>query len=187
MARQIDTTKGVDPENAAAMGMAPRSRRNMREDDARSSRAAKKRRDKFYVPPENVPPGWCVEWKRVSVLGQPESVEYQIEVAEAGWKPADPKQFPTLMPEGYDGKTIDRGGMRLMMRPAHMKKESRKLDYEDAINQVKDKLAEIGMTGAGELPRKVQGLSREWDRPAGRMIPDDDGNDPAPYEKFEGE
>ena len=84
-------------------------------------------------------------------------------------------------------KAIKRGGMVLMIRPAHMKAEARKFDKEEATNQVRDKLTEIGMTGDGELPRKVQGFSREWDRPAGRMVPEDDGSDGADsYEQHEG-
>ena len=184
MARQLDTSQGMDPENAKALGLAPRGRGNIRENDARNKRAARKNRDKFYVPPEAIPAGWVVEWKRVSCLGRPEEVDYQMDMADGGWKNADPKQFPMLTPEGFDGKTIERGGCRLMIRPAHMKKEARKLDHEEALGQVRDKLTEIGMTGAGEAPRKVQGVNREWDRPAGRMIPDDNGADP--YEEIEG-
>ncbi len=184
MARQVDTSQQMDPDNAAALSGAPRTRKNIREDDARNSRRARKNKDKFYVPPEAVPKGWCVEWKRVSCYGKPEEVDYSIDLADGGWKPADSKNFPMLMPEGYEGKTIDRGGMRLYIRPAHLKKEAQKLDLEEARAQVRDKLTEIGMTGANELPRKVQGLSREWDRPVGRAIPDDEGNDS--YEQHEG-
>lgn len=186
MARTLDKSQGIDPENAAALGGAPRSRRNTRENDARNSRAARKRRDKFFVPAEAIPPGWCVEWKRVTCYGKPEEVDYSMDLAEQGWKIATPKQFPMLVPEGFDGQTIERGGMRLYIRPAHMKKESARLDYEEATAQVRDKLNEIGMTGEGELPRKVQGFNREWDRPAGRMIPDDDGAEPSQYEQHEG-
>lgn len=179
MARIVDPSQGLDPENAAAL--APRAKRNIRDNDARNSRMARKRRDKFYVPQDAVPKGWAVEWKRKSCLGRPEEPDYQMDLAEVGWKYADPKQFPMLVPEGHEGRTIERGGMVLMIRPAHMKKEAQKLDREEALDQVRDKLKEIGMTGAGELPRRVQTFSRDLERPAGRMIPDDDGED-AEYE-----
>ena len=184
MARNLDASKGMDPENAAVI--AGRSQSNIRKDDTRNSRAMRKRKDKFYVPPEAIPKGWVVEWKRVTCYGQPEEVDYSMDLAEGGWKNADPKQFPMLVPPDFAGKTVDRGGCRLMIRPSHMKKKALELDYEDATNQVRDKLNEIGMTGQGEAPRKVTGLNREWDRvPSGRMIPDDDGADPV-YEQHEG-
>lgn len=177
MARQVDTSQGLDPENAAVLSGAPRGRRNIRENDARNTRAARKRRDKFYVPPTAIPSGWVVEWKRESCLGRPEEADYQMELQEVGWKYADPKQYPMLVPEGYADKVIRRGGMVLMTRPQHMKKEAQKLDREEALGQVRDKLTEIGMTGSGELPRRVQAFNRDFERPAGRMIPDDDGEE----------
>lgn len=176
MARNLDPSQGIDPENAAALGAAPRSRRNIRENDARNSRMARKRRNKFFVPPEAIPAGWAVEWKRKTCLGRPEEADYQMDLSDAGWKYATTAMFPMLVPEGYEGKTIERGGMVLMIRPAKMKKEAHKLDHEEALDQVRDKLNEIGMTADGEMPRKVQGFNREYDRPA-RMIPADDGED----------
>lgn len=175
MTRQVESTGGMDPENAAALGLAPRQRTSIREDDTRNSRRARKGKDKFFVPPEAIPKGWAVEWKRVSCLGKQEEVDYFMDMGEAGWKPATPAQFPMLVPPDFKGDTIERGGMRLYMRPARMKKESLKLDYEEAQGQVRDKLTEIGMTGDGEMPRKVTAFNRDWDRPAGRMIPDDNG------------
>lgn len=182
MARLIDSSQGIDPENKAALAGAPRNRANIRENDARNTRMARKRRDKFYVPPAAIPPGWVVEWKRESCLGRPEEADYQMDLQEVGWKFADPKQYPMLVPEGSTDKVIRRGGLVLMTRPAHMKKSAQKLDREEALGQVRDKLTELGMTASGELPRRVQGLTREFDRPAGRMIPDDDGE----YEEHEG-
>lgn len=186
MPRHIDTSQGMDPENAAALSGAPRARVNIRENGTRDIGSRRRRKDKFYVPPEAIPKGWCVEWKRVSCLGMKEEVDYEMDLYDAGWKPASPSQFSMLIPEGFEGKTIDRGGMRLYIRPAHMKKEAQRLDHEEAVGQVRDKLQEIGFTAPGEAPRKVQTFSREWDRPASRMVPEDDGNEPAPYEEHEG-
>lgn len=176
MARQIDTTQGLDPENAAVLSAAPRSRGNIRENDARNSRSMNKRKDKFYVPLEAIPAGWVVEWKRESCLGRPEEADYQMELQGTGWKYADPKVYPMLVPEGSTDRVIRRGGMILMTRPAHMKKEAQKLDREEALGQVRDKLTEIGMTGQGELPRRVQSFHRDFERPVGRMIPEDNGD-----------
>lgn len=177
MARQLDPNQSVDPETAAALTGAPRSRSNIRVNDARDKRMARKRRDKFYVPPESIPKGWVVEWKRKSVLGKMEEADYEMDLSDAGWKRATPKQFPMLVPPDFQGNTVERGGMVLMIRPKHMKDEALKLDKEEALDQVRDKLSELGGTGVGELPRKVQTFHREYDRPSGRMIPDDDGDD----------
>lgn len=177
MARQLDTSQGMDPDNAAILTGAPRSRKNIRESDARNARQARKRRDKFYVPPDAVPKGWVVEWKRESCLGRPEESDYGMELSDAGWKLADPQKFPMLVPEGYTGGSIKRGGMVLMIRPAHMKKEALKLDREEATGQVRDKLTEIGMTGEGELPRKAFNFDRGYEGRNNRVIPDDDGED----------
>lgn len=174
MARDLDPNQPVAPEVAAAIAGAPRARAGTRENDARNKRMARKRRDKFYVPPELIPAGWVVEWKRKSVLGKIEEADYEMDLAEGGWKRAKPDKFPGLVPDGYQGDTVERGGMILMLRPKHMKDEALKLDKEEAMNQVRDKLSEVGMTGQGELPRRVQSFHREYDRPAGRVIPDDD-------------
>ncbi len=176
MSRIVDPSQGVDPALAEVLSGAPRERKNIREDDSRSRRANKKGRDKFYVPPELIPNGWVVEWKRASCLGKPEEADYGMDLSDAGWKPASMEHFKTLMPADYTGKTIERGGQVLMTRPKHMRDADRKLDYEEAVNQVKDKLSEIGMTGQGELKRVVTGFNRGYER-SGRMIPEDDGSD----------
>lgn len=176
MARNLEPGQEVDPLLAAAISGAPRAKGGMR--DARAARMNRKRRDKFYVPPEAIPKGWSVEWKRKSCLGRPEEPDYKMELNEAGWKYADPKQFPMLVPDDHEGKIIERGGMVLMIRPAHMKKEALKLDHEEAVGQVRDKLTEIGMTGTGEAPRKAFNFSRDFERAGGgRMIPENDGED----------
>lgn len=177
MVRVVDPTQGMDSENQAVLAGAPRSRNNIRENTSRNAREARKRKDKFFVPTEQIPKGYSVEWKRKSVIGKPEDPEYQMELNDVGWKFATPQMFPSLVPEGFQGNTIERGGMVLMIRPAHMTKEAHKFDREDALNQVRDKLAEIGMTGQGEAPRKAFNFDRAYDRPAARMIPEDDGSD----------
>lgn len=182
MPRMLNPEAGMDAENAAVLAGAPRARSNVRTNDARGSRNRRKARDKFHVPQDLIPNGWVVEWKRESCLGMFEEADYQMDLQEAGWKFADPKVYHTLVPEGYTEKVVRRGGMVLMTRPSHMKKEAQRLDREEAVGQVRDKLTEIGMTGSGELPRRVQAFNRDFDRPAGRMVPEDDGEDAPVYE-----
>lgn len=184
MARSLDGAS-MSAENSRILhGTAPRAR-GTREGGTRDMRSARKRKDKFHVPPELIPKGWCVEWKRTSCLGKPEEFDYEMDLYESGWKRADPKTFHTLVPEGFTGDTVERGGMRLYIRPSHQKKESQRLDRMEAENQVRDKLEEIGMTGGGEMDRKVYSFDRGYEgRPSSRMVPDDEGNEP--YEEFEG-
>lgn len=185
MARQLEEGQSIDADLAAAISGAPRSRGAVR-NDVREKREARKRRDKFFVSPSEIPKGYAAEWKRKSCLGKQEEPDYQMDLHDAGWRYASPKQFPSLVPEGSDAKIIERGGCVLMIRPLHMKKESLRLDHEEATGQVRDKLTEIGMTGQGEAPRKAFNFNREYDRPAGRrMVPENDGSD-APEVGHEG-
>lgn len=170
MARIVDPNSEVDPTIAASLAGPPRSQRSTREGTERL--VPKKRRDKFHVDPSMIPKGYVVEWKRKSCLNKPEEADYFMELADAGWKNAPMEHFKRLMPEDYEGKIIERGGMILMMRPKHMKDADLKLQRMEANNQVRDKLVEIGMTGQGELPRKVTSFERKFDRQA---VPDDEG------------
>lgn len=174
MARQIDTSQGMDAKNAATLsGNAPRGRVNIRENEQRVKRRGKDK-DVFYIPPEMIPKGYVVEWKRRSVMGKPEGFEYEMDLADAGWKIASPTTFPQMVPEGYEGKTIERKGLILMIRPKHLKDEARAAERDEALGQVRDKLQEIGFTGQDEAPRVVSIFNRGYDR-TGRMIPEDDG------------
>lgn len=177
MGRIIDPSQGVDPAIAQALGGAPRERKSARSDEVRNTRAEKKRRDKFWVPPELIPKGFCVEWKRKSCLGKPEEADYGMDLAESGWKTASIEVYRSMMPADYTGSTVERGGLILMTRPAHMKAADMKMDHEEAVNQVRDKLSEIGMTGQNELKRVVNSFSRGYET-SGRMVPDDNGEDP---------
>ncbi len=173
MARIVDNSQDVDPVLAEAIvGGAPRARSNAKV----QARTARKRQDKFFVPPNLIPKGWAVEWKRRSTYGKPEEPDYYMDLADGGWKYADPKIYHSLVPADYQGATIERGGMVLMTRPLHLSKESMRLDRLEAADQVRDKLSEIGMTGQGEMKRVVSNFSRGYEgAPAGRMVPGDDG------------
>lgn len=175
--RIVDPSQGIDPAIAQAVGLAPRERATVRDTDARALRMERKRRDKFYVPPELIPKGWAVEWKRKSCLGKPEDPDYGMDMAESGWKSASIDVFRALMPADYTGKTVERGGLILMTRPKHMRDADMKMEHDEAINQVRDKLSEIGMQGQGEMKRVVTSFNRGYEN-GGRMIPTDDGSEP---------
>lgn len=132
----------------------------------------RKTQDKFYVNPKNIPDGFVVQWKRTSVMGKPEEGDYFLDLEDAGWKPAPISQFPGMMPASWKGDTIERGGQILMIRPKELEDEARRREKYEANSQVHDKLREIGMTGAGELDRKVTAFKRTYENGAGIDVPD---------------
>lgn len=171
MARILDPNASVDSNLAAAISPgAPRTQRTVREGDVRS--ASKRTRDKFFIPPEMIPKGFVVEWHRRSCLGKEEEADYFMDLEDAGWKFAPIDQFRKLMPANYQGATVERGGLVLMMRPKHLHDADVKMRQEEAFYQVRDKLNEIGMTGQGEMKRVVTSFQRSYDRAPGLEVPD---------------
>lgn len=128
-------------------------------------------RDAFYIPKSVVPKGFTAEWKTVTVHGEAKDPSYMVELEEQGWKPATVDQFPMLVPAGYQGKSILRKGMLLMVRPDYLTEEARAEDLQIAREQVRDKLRSLTQTGQGEMDRRVQRVKRSYERPPA----DDDG------------
>lgn len=119
----------------------------------------------FDIPKKLIPRGYTVEWKMVSVLGKEADPSYGVELEEQGWVPATIEQFPDLMPKNYQGKSIIRKGMMLMIRPKELTEEARQEDLSEAREQVKDKLIQLGKADKGEFKRKIQKLGRSYERP----------------------
>jgi hypothetical protein len=109
--------------------------------------------DRFWFDPKIVPDGWSYEYRMLTVLGR-EDPSYQVELAYAGWEPVPASRHPELMPKGYTGQTIDKDGMRLMERPLVITEAARKRDHSTAIQQVKDKEAQLSGSKTGEFERK---------------------------------
>lgn len=142
----------------------PDMRPMMREEDPRvraARRAAELRDhlgsmdeapDDFFIPPSDVPNGWCYEWKRKTLLGQ-EDPAYQVQLAQKGWEPVPAYRHPSYMPVGYKGQTIERKGMILMERPLEITEEARNFELRKARNQVRQKEAQLAGAPEGQFDR----------------------------------
>lgn len=142
----------------------PEMRPSMREEDPRvraARRAAELRDhlgnmddapDDFFIPKEDVPPGWTYEWKRKTLLGQ-EDPAYQVQLAQKGWEPVPARRHPSYMPMGYNGNTIERKGMILMERPLEITLEARDFELRKARNQVRQKESQLSGAPDGQFER----------------------------------
>ncbi|MEN6608593.1 MAG: hypothetical protein ABFD60_15210 [Bryobacteraceae bacterium] len=111
--------------------------------------------DEFFVPPEIIPDGWTYEWKRKMVLNK-EDPSYAVQLSREGWE-AVPlnrcKRHRAMMPQGWDGPTIERHGMILMERPAEITQEYRNIELRRARAQVRQKEEQLSSTPDGTLTR----------------------------------
>lgn len=108
--------------------------------------------DEFYVDPSTIPDGWSYEWKRRLLLGA-EDPSHNVALYRMGWEPVPSSRHPEMMPRDWRGTTIERKGMILMERPTELVDEARQLERRKAVNQVRDKEAQIAGTPDGTLTR----------------------------------
>lgn len=109
--------------------------------------------DKYYVPPETIPDGWKYLWRRVSVYGK-EDPQYQVKLAQTGWRPVPAERHPEMMPStGGPYLTIDRDGMRLMEVPLEIYDLLAKKEQRKAIEQVRVKTAQLSQAPPGTFAR----------------------------------
>lgn len=109
--------------------------------------------DKFYVDRSRVPDGWDYEWKAFQILGK-EDPSAWTDVGNGGWEAVPLSRHPDMMPEGWQGNTIDRYGMRLMERPMLITEQVRARELRKARQQVGDKEAQLTGVGPGEFERR---------------------------------
>lgn len=112
----------------------------------------------FDIPKKDQKPGWDYAWWPIRVQGEQVDPSYVVEIREGGWRPVEPKDFPNLVPPGWDKKFIERGAQVLYTRPMHLSEESKAEDVRIAENQRFDKL-KGALAGPAELqkiaPRQV--------------------------------
>lgn len=140
--------------------------------------------DPFYINPAEIPSGSTWEWKRATIMGQPDQ-ENQISAKEAGWLPVtwgmrlSSKRPPGLTELGLD-EPVFRKGMMLMERPVELTREARTEDSQRASQQVLDKFRELGQAPAETLPRDHPNLrnrvTREYAPASGLDVPDDNAD-----------
>ena len=97
-------------------------------------------RDKFYAPPP--PDGWDYQWKMRTVMGE-EFHSYQVELMRNGWEPVPLNRHPELMPNGWQGETIEVEGLVLMERPKVFTDEARAEEARSAREAVMVKEAQL--------------------------------------------
>lgn len=163
----------VPPEPVAEVSR-PSVRPSLREDPrlAAARRAAEIRghfqgnmddgTDRFSAP---LPPdGWTYEWKRKSLLGM-EDNPHMTNLKRAGWEevPVDfDADHRSMMPPNWNGGTIERDGLILMMRPKVITEEMRQIELRRAKAQVQAKESQLNEAPMGQFERanKDQSLAK---------------------------
>lgn len=94
----------------------------------------------FDVPEEYKKDGWDYEWKTTRVNGQDVDGADMAFIHENGWRAVPAHHMPKMCAPGYKGKTIERRGQILCMRPMHLTLEARAEEYAFAEKEKHDKL-----------------------------------------------
>lgn len=109
----------------------------------------------FEVPDKLRKPGWDYEFKTQRVMGQEVDASEQVEIYEGGWRPVKASEMRALCPPGWDRPFVERRGMVLYTRPAHLSAEAKREDYEKAERQKRDKL-QAALAGGGESSKYTE-------------------------------
>lgn len=110
--------------------------------------------NRFHIPPEMIPEGRSLEWKRVEVMGKTD-YRYEQGLYEQGWRPVEHTmwQFPGFFaPVGAEGPVII-DGMMLMERPIELTREAEAEDYARARAAKRAGERKLGDAPDGTLPR----------------------------------
>lgn len=108
--------------------------------------------DRFRINPSEIPEGWSYEWKRKTVLNQPDPA-YEVELLRRGWEPVPLERHPHMMPAGKGYNTIERDGMILMERPKELTDEAKDVELRKARSQVRQKEQQLAATPDGTMTR----------------------------------
>jgi hypothetical protein len=119
--------------------------------------------DRFYFDPAIIPDGWSYEWKTFEIFGK-QDPQYQVELSVGGWEAVPRKRHPELMPEGWQGATIDRQGMRLMERPMEITLHAKERELRKARMQVSNKEASLAGETAGAFDARKPTISRSTEQ-----------------------
>lgn len=108
--------------------------------------------DRFRINQNTIPEGWNYEWKRKTVLGQPDPA-YEVELARKGWEAVPASRHPEMMPVGKGFDNIERDGMILMERPKELTDEARDVELRKARAQVRSKESQLSNAPDGTMTR----------------------------------
>lgn len=167
---EADLEQPSEPEVQMRAPMRDASRSVLREEDPRA-RAARRTQelldhgqlpdegpDEFYVDREEIPAGWDYEWKTRTVVNK-EDPAYQVQLARSGWEPVPAGRHPHFMPKDSTSPLIERKGMILMERPLEITKRVKMRDQGRALNQVRQKEAQLAGAPDGQFERENKGNS----------------------------
>lgn len=88
--------------------------------------------NEFDIPAHLRDPEWDLHWGRSSVHGKTDPANMNA-LYDNGWRPADPKNYPGIMPDMAGKGSIERDGQILMERPMQLSRQSIAEDYEEAV------------------------------------------------------
>jgi hypothetical protein len=108
-------------------------------------------RDKFWAPP--APAGWTYEWKVRTVMNE-EMSSYIVELARNGWEAVPLSRHPEMMPQGWQGNTIEVEGLVLMERPSVLTEEDRAIEARNAREAVLTKENQLRSGRGDDLGRR---------------------------------
>lgn len=115
-------------------------------------------RDKYWAPPP--PDGWDYQWRLKSVMGKDEIDQIRADEIN-GWEAVPVSRHPDLMPRGWQGNTIEVGGLVLMERPLVFTQEARDAERRAAREAVYTKEAQMKEGRAGDLgARRVNSFNK---------------------------
>ena len=75
--------------------------------------------NEFDVPESDRNPKFDTYWARQSCLGKPDHANMNS-IGRGGWEPAEPKNYPNVMPDQRGKRTLERDGFILMERPVQL-------------------------------------------------------------------
>lgn len=126
--------------------------------------------NRYLVDQSKIPAGYSYEWKRVSVLGQPDE-EHQINVSANGWTPVPADRHPELAGmKAVKDATLIRGGQMLMERPIELTQAARIEEKGRADDQIKTQLQRVGHESRERGYRQTKAAHGDFDTIPGEKL-----------------
>lgn len=142
---------------------------------ARRPLASQEGTDKFTIPSEVVPDGMTWEFKRYSIMGQPDTTHMVAMERDGAWDPVTHEQWPERLGKfGEPGRPIIIDDMILMQRPESYTLEAKKEEIARASSQVANQFQSLGLSREGP-PRAKPEVKRSYNQV--QLVPDDDPAD----------
>jgi len=111
--------------------------------DGQPIRRMKTGSDKYHISPEEWPPGYVLEWKRHTILGQ-EDPTYEAELYQRGWRPVPADRYPGRWGSRDAKGSIIVGGQMLMELPIQFYEEAKADERAAANSQINGSREQFG-------------------------------------------